>query len=255
MAKRAPANPDQFEEAAAWFRSRTPVTPSEWQSLNRQARAQAFTVAGAVSLRVVQLLLSSIGRAIEKGQPLDAWKRDVRKSKTLAEFASKNGATLSTAFVNANQTAYNAGRWRQFQEPDIRSAAGFLRFDAILDPATTRLCEGLNGTILPNDHPWWLTSWPPLHHRCRSSVRAITAEMAERLGGVTVNIPRPTIPNDWGLAPPLRAGQVWEPSASDFDPAAWAIYQRNQERMKARWARREAANDNAPKPERTPRKD
>ena len=255
MPKRAPANPDQFEEAAAWFRSRTPVTPSEWESLNHQARRQAFTVAGAVSLRVVQLLLSSIGRAIEKGQPLERWKADLRKSKTLAEFASKNSAVLKTAFATANQTAHSAGRWRQLQEPSVRALTPYLMYEATLDAYTTDLCKGLNGTILPNDHPWWLTHFPPLHFFCRSLLRGLSPEMAKQRGGITLNLPRPNIPDDWGLAPPLRAGQVWEPSASDFDPAAWAIYQRNQERMKARWARQEAANDNAPKPERKPRKD
>jgi hypothetical protein len=65
--------------------------------------------------------------------------------------------------------------------------------------------------------------------------------MVKRRGGITETLPRPNIPDDWGLAPPLRAGQVWEPKREDFDPSAWAIYVKSQERMK----RAKTANDNA----------
>jgi SPP1 gp7 family putative phage head morphogenesis protein len=231
LAKRAPADPDKFEEASKWFRGRTPVTKAEWNSMSQHARQTVF---------------DSLQRAIDKGTPISQWRADIRKK--LGDFADKNSATLTTAFINANQTAYNTGRYYQLTDPAVTAALPFLRLDAVLDPSTTEICKGLNGTTLKHDDPWWLTHWPPFHHRCRTTVRALSETMAKRRGGITKSLPRPAIPNDFGLAPPLRAGEVWEPTAADFDPAAWTIYQRGQAALKA--------NDNADaKPKRKRRKD
>jgi SPP1 gp7 family putative phage head morphogenesis protein len=242
---RAPADPDQFEEASKWFRGRVVVTRAEWDAMSRQARRQAFTIAGTQQAKVVQTVFDAIALAIDKGTPIDKWRKELRKK--LGAFADKNSATLTTAFINANQTAYNTGRYYQMSNPAVTVALPYRVYDSVLDTRTTDICKGLNGTVLLHSDPWWLTHWPPMHHRCRSSVRALSASMAKKRG-LTQKLPRPEIPDDFGLAPPLRAGQVWEPSAADFDPAAWAIYQRNQSRMKA-------ANDNATKPKRSPRKD
>lgn len=237
MAKRAPADPDKFDEASKWFRGRTPVTKAEWDLMSKQARRQAFTIAGTQQLKVVQSVFDSLQKAIDEGTPIDKWRKDLKK-KLVADFTSKNSTTLTTAFINANQTAYNTGRYYQLTAPAVTASLPYLCWDAVLDASTTVICTELNGTTLRNDDGWWMTHWPPMHHRCRSSVRALTAAMAKRRGGVTEQLPRPKIPDDWGLAPPLRAGQVWEPKREDFDPSAWAIYTRNQARMKA-------ANDNA----------
>lgn len=242
-AKRAPANPDQFAEASAWFRSRTPVTRAEWDAMSRQARRQAFTVAGTQQLKVVQVVFEELQRAIDKGTPIAAWRKAIKK-RIKGDFADRNSGTLTTAFINANQTAYNTGRWYQLSDPAVTSVLPLRIYDSVLDHRTTEICRSLNGTIRRHDDPFWLTHWCPMHHRCRSSVRALSEAMAKRRGGITQELPRPNIPDDFGLAPPLRAGQIWEPKREDFDPSAWAIYQRSQERMKKRLR---PANDNAGK--------
>ena len=237
-AKRAPADPERFQEASDWFRGRVAVTPAEWRAMNSAERRQAFTVAGAQSLRVVQAVLDALQVAIDSGVPLAKWRKDLKRD-LKRDFASIDSAHLTTAFINAHQTAYATGRYYQLSDPSVTSAMPYLMVDAILDNRTTALCRGLNGTIRRHDDPWWLTHWNPYHHRCRTTIRALTESMAKRRGGVTEKLPRPPIPDDWGLAPPLRAGQVWEPKREDFDPSAWAIYEASQQRMRAR-----RANDN-----------
>lgn len=246
MAKRAPANPDKFDEASKWFRGRTPVTKAEWELMSAQARRQSFTIAGTQQLKVVQTVFDELQKAIDKGTPIDEWRKSLKK-KLKGDFSEKNARNLTTAFINANQTAYNTGRWYQLQDPAVAEVMPLGCFDAVLDGRQTEICDECAGTILPLNHPWWLTHWPQLHHRCRSCVRALTEAMAKRKGGVTETLPRPDIKGDFGLAPPLRAGQIWEPKREDFDPSAWSLYQRNQERMKA-------ANDNATSPEAPKRK-
>lgn len=240
MAKRAPADPDKFEEASKWFRGRTPVTKAEWDLMTKQARRQAFTIAGTQQLKVVQTVFDSLQKAIDKGTPIEQWRKKLSK-KLKGDFVSKNSATLTTAFINANQTAYNTGRYYQLSDPAVTNVMPYRIYDAVLDERTTIVCNDLSGTIRRFDDPWWLTHFPPMHHRCRSSVRALTPSMVKRKGGITKILPRPNIPDDWGLAPPLRAGQIWEPKREDFDPSAWTLYLRNQARMRA-------ANDNGQTP-------
>jgi SPP1 gp7 family putative phage head morphogenesis protein len=245
--KRAPADPDKFSEASQWFRSRTPVTKSEWNAMSAKARRQAFTVAGTQQLKVVQTVFAELQKAIDKGTPIDEWRKSIKK-KIKGEFADKNSATLTTAFINANQTAYNTGRYYQLNDPAVTAVMPYQIYDAVLDDRTSPTCNALSGTTRRHDDPWWLTHWPPMHHRCRSSVRALSAAMAKRRGGITETLPRPVIPSDFGLAPPLRAGQIWEPDLSQYDPSAAREYQRKQGRMKS-------ANDNAgTKPKRPRRK-
>lgn len=207
--------------------------------MSKQARRQAFTVAGTQQLKVVQTVFDELQKAIDKGTPLEEWKRSIKK-KIKGDFADKNSHTLTTAFINANQTAYNTGRWYQMTDPAVTGSLKYWAYDSVLDTRTTEVCLALNGTIRQFDDPWWLTHFPPMHHRCRSSVRALSPSMAKRRGGITKELPRPNIADDFGLAPPLRVGQVWEPDLKKVDPSAAREYVRKQGRMKA-------ANDNADK--------
>lgn len=58
---------------------------------------------------------------------------------------------------------------------DNAAALPLLEFDAILDSQTTALCQGLNGTILPINHPFWNVYYPPNHYNCRSTVRQLSS--------------------------------------------------------------------------------
>lgn len=232
-AKKAPADPERFKEASDWFRGRLPVTRDEWEQLTAAERRQAFTIAGTQQLEVVQTVFDEIAVAIDRGTAIDAWRAALKK-KLGKRFTASNAATLATAFINANQTAYNTGRYWQLNRPEVTKALPYQRYDAVLDQSTTPICRSLTGTIRRHDDPWWLTHWPPMHHRCRSAVRALSDGMAKRAGGVSREAPRPDIVGDWGLAPPLRAGAVWAPDLAKYDSHLAREYTRKQESMRAK---------------------
>jgi hypothetical protein len=184
MPKRAPADPDKFEEASKWFRGRVVVTRAEWDAMSRQARRQAFTIAGTQQAKVVQTVFDAIALAIDKGTPIDKWRKDLKKK--LGAFADKNSATLTTAFINANQTAYNTGRYYQMSNPAVTVALPYRVYDSVLDTRTTDICKGLNGTVLLHSDPWWLTHWPPMHHNAIDANSLVeTVAGPKRAGDVT----------------------------------------------------------------------
>lgn len=213
----ATAEVGRFDEALAWFKARVPYTHAEVGQIEDKTRARAFWIAGGLELSVVQTVFDEIAKAIEKGTSLEAFKKSI--GETLGNKLGISGHHLETVFRNATQDAYNAGRWYQLTDPELKLGRPYLLYDAILDSRTTPLCNTLNGTVKAVDDPFWLTHWPPLHHRCRSSPRSLTRREAARRG-VTEGTPDAKVPDGFGLAPPARGDQL--PNLNKVDPLLWS---------------------------------
>lgn len=76
---------------------------------------------------------------------------------------------LKTEYNLAVAGGQMAGKWVDIEAH--KEALPLLEFDAVLDKQTTDLCRSLHGTVLPVDHPFWKTYYPPNHFSCRSTVR------------------------------------------------------------------------------------
>jgi SPP1 gp7 family putative phage head morphogenesis protein len=201
------ADVERYDEALSHFLGRTVLTDDERNSIPAEARKNAFWVAAPLEADQVQHVFDSIGQAIEKGEPFDEWRKRVRDQLT-------NDAHAETVFRNATQRAYNAGRYAQMREPSVQRFRPFWMYDAILDSRTTDVCKACNGTILDAEDPWWGTHVPPLHHRCRSSIRNLRRSEAEKRG-ITTTAPTPEITGDWGAAP---GGDPWRPDLEKYEP-------------------------------------
>jgi SPP1 gp7 family putative phage head morphogenesis protein len=236
----------QFEEAVEAHRERVPMTAAEVVDMTAEERRAAFWVAGTHEAAVVQTIHQEIERALAEGLSLDEFKKNLAEK--LQGQHALGGAHLETVFRNAVQSAYNAGRWYQLTDPDVTAARPFWMFDAVLDTRTTPLCKDLNGTIKAHDDPFWLTHWCPLHHRCRSGVRALRTSEVERRGGVTPGGPPGAPSEGFGRAPPLRGEDPRPPPTGPkkvpTDPRIEQVrQQREQEALRA--AAAEAQRDQA----------
>lgn len=201
MAWAVTSNPDDYDEALAWFRGRVPMLKKDWLALDEQARRRAFTIAGVGRVSVVQDVLTALEDAVKNGETLEDFKAKVG-AKLAAEWGGPNARRVDLIFRNGVQHAYNAGRYTLATFPEVLRARPFWMFDAVLDNRTTPVCRGSDGTILPADHDFWKTHYPPLHHACRSSVRTLTAaEAGER--GVSENPPELEAGEGFGATPSL----------------------------------------------------
>lgn len=226
MAWPVTADLGRFEEAIAWFRQRTPLTHDEVGGVEDRARMHAFWLAGGVELSAVQTVFDGIADALEKGTSVEDFKRSIREK--LGDMF--RGYHLETVFRNATQAAYNTGRWYQMQDPDVRRFRPFFMYDAILDSRTTPICTTLNGTVKAADDEFWLNRWPPLHHRCRSSVRSLRRTEAERRG-ITQGNPDTAPQLGFGLAPPSRGGEPPKPDLTKHDPAVVNVHRQREQQM------------------------
>lgn len=164
-----------FKEAEAFLESLVSLNKPEYNALKAELKFRAFTIAkvGQEDLieRIRALYVEQAGVQADRAGLLQ------RLSAMLDEagISEANPAWLQTHYRNNVMAAYNAGRWAQLQDnPDV----AFLLYNAILDDHTTRLCEELDGTLLPIQDKAWASIHPPNHHNCRSIVTPVSRAQA-----------------------------------------------------------------------------
>ncbi len=210
--------------ALTWFRARVPITPGAWRRLSAATKRRAFRVAGATRLSLVTDVWRAIDRAVAQGLPYEEFEKAVGEKLVSAwgHTVTNPSHRLETIYRTNTQSAYAAGRHAQMTDPDVLRARPYWLYDSVLDSNTSALCQGLNGTLLPADHPFWVTRYPPNHMNCRSGVRSLTRSGAERRGGVTESPPV--------LAPApgfdtLPSPDDWEPDLSKYPAPVARAYE------------------------------
>ncbi|XXX79158.1 phage minor head protein [Sorangium sp. So ce134] len=211
---RVSADPVQPREAIDWFGKKTPLDKKAWLKLSEEARKRAFTAAWVTDLNVLQSVKDSLRQAIESGESFDSWKKRIRSE--LGAKWDRSNAYLETVFRNNVQSAYAAGRYKAQTTPPILKMRPFWRLVVLLDGRTSAFCTALAKppTILPAEHPWWATHWPPLHHRCRTTVVSMSRRQAEA-AGILTKAPSTRAQDGWGSTAGLGE---WQPSGEGLAP-------------------------------------
>jgi SPP1 gp7 family putative phage head morphogenesis protein len=164
-----------FDDAVKAAERRNVVMPSEYYgTLPAAMRSRAFTVSYIPKLEQISQIMASLQKAMTTGVSLENWKKDLGG---IEQFGISK-AHAETVFRNAIQTHYAVGHWESFQQ--TKKALPYLRYSAINDSRTSECCRALSGIIRRVDDPFWATHTPPNHHRCRSTLQALTGEQASK---------------------------------------------------------------------------
>ncbi len=179
-----------FAEQVAAFRLRLGdlVPTSRWDDIRRSAHDRAFMVAGATKADLLADLGAAVDTAIAEGTGLEAFKRDFRD---IVERHGWHGWTgegtpkgeawrMRTIYRTNMRTSYMAGRHAQLTEG--RFKFWVYRHGGSVEPRLHHL--GWDGLILPPDHPFWATHYPPNGWGCSCRVfGARSLAGAKRRGG------------------------------------------------------------------------
>lgn len=197
------ADPEEFEEAVAEFLSRRVVSRAEADTIEEYARRRAWWISGVAQMDVVQDVHDSITEALRKGTSFEEWKKTAGPKLEQA-WGRKDSARIQLIFRNASMQAYNAGRWEQMQAPHVRAVRPFGMLDVVDDSRTSDVCRKFLSppVILPLDDPRWQRLNPPFHHGCRTGIRTLRREVAERKG-ITQGTPDLEVDEGWGYPPNL----------------------------------------------------
>lgn len=207
-----------FDEAIAAFRKLVPMTRDEWDAMASAAAQKAFTVSGVAQLDVVAEVWDAVDDAIANGTTLEDFKIAIgEKLETAWAGTVENpGWRLETIFRTNLQRSYSVGRYQQATDPETLADRPYWLFDAIMDDATTPVCEAANGTIRPADDSWWNDHVAPLHFNCRSTMITLTEAEAAAMGGVTDKPTRIQADDGFGAAPSDDEADEWRPAAADY---------------------------------------
>lgn len=197
------------EQTAAWRLRLGNLLPSRaWDDVWKASHDRGFMVAGAMKADLLARMAEAVGKSIEEGRSLDEFRRDFRQivadtgwhgwtgEETEAGRAWRTRVIYQTNLLST----YAAGRYAQLR------AAGFplwvYRHGGSLDPREQHL--SWDGLILPSDHPFWLTHFPPNGWGCSCYVVGARSERgAVRLGGD----PSKLLPDGWDLVD-ARTGEL-----------------------------------------------
>lgn len=178
----------RFVEAIDFLRRRLALPDGAWSEILRNVDAAARDRSAGMTDALVRDILQAILAALDEGTGfdpfLDAWNEATRRHGWSAgdDFESAYRARLAFRLMTAQ--AYAAGRWQQIQR--LKRVRPWLRYVHV-DPELTQRGSRhehaeWHGTILPVDHPWWLTHYPPNGWNCRCYVQSVSERDLARYG-------------------------------------------------------------------------
>ena len=182
------------QDAINAFAQRDLLRPSfRWQDVWQAEHARAFAVAGVLRLDVLGLMREQMAAAVAEGTDMRSFVRKLREQLVAKGFwggmeitdpatgelrrVKFNEARLRLIFdVNMRQS-HAAGAWARLQ----RGRMPYLVYRTMRDEkvrASHRLWDNL---VLPRDHSFWDTHYPPNGWRCRCLAFAIDEKGLQRL--------------------------------------------------------------------------
>lgn len=214
-----------FAEQLAFFRQKLNLPSERWDDITRSAHDRGFIVAGAMKADLLTDLHASIDRALAGGGGLEAFRKD------FPEIVKKHGWTGWTGEGTAGGvawrtqviyqtnmlTSYAAGRYRQLTDPDMLALRPYWRYkhaDYVANPRLQHVAW--NGLVLPHDHPFWRTHFPPNGWGCHCRVMSASHADYEHAQGAGKASP----PAGWDQLDPKTGAPGGIAKGFDYAPGA-----------------------------------
>ncbi|HEU4959001.1 MAG TPA: phage minor head protein [Sphingomonas sp.] len=192
------------DETVAAFRARDDLrVTNRWSEMWHGDHARAFTVAKVAKLDLLDTIRGSLDDVIANGGTFEQWQErivpELQKAGWWGDVTDRDltGADhpivvgprrLRTIFDTNLRMSRAAGRWTRIQA--LKDQRPYLRYTAVMDARTRPQHRIWHGTILPVDHPWWDTHFPPCGWNCRCTVRQLSDRDLVRHGWHVTDPPR-----------------------------------------------------------------
>lgn len=205
---------DPVDTVRAW-EARGALQPTvNWREMRHGQHAVAFTVAKIARLDLLRAVQASLDEVIRNDGTFERWQADI-----LPELQRQGwwGAVSNRDLTGTDQPIIvNQRRLRTIYDTNVRMSmatghwARIQRQKAVLPylrylPSTSERKRLLHmqwyGVILPVDHPWWQTHFPPNGWFCKCHFQQLSVGMMQRRGWVVTpdeQIPdAPSTPFTW----------------------------------------------------------
>ena len=216
------AKPFAYQVAAFRLRLAELRGTAKWDDVWQSEHDRAFMVAGAMKADLLADLATAVDKAISQGVTLQDFRRDFRKIVEergwhgwTGEGTKKGEAWRTRVIYRTNMaTSYAAGRYAQLTEGNY---AFWIYFHGnSREPRLQHLAW--DGLILPPDHEFWASHFPPNGWgcTCRVSGARSMASAVRRGGKADLKLPSSWAMRDPKTGTPVGIGKGWSyaPGAS-----------------------------------------
>ncbi|MCG8635438.1 MAG: hypothetical protein MI863_16515 [Desulfobacterales bacterium] len=188
------------EEVLEYFRAKGWKIGFDYRDVWQAEHAHAFTVAKVTELDLLEDIREAVDQAMENGETFARFRKqlepllrekgwwgikEMTDPVTGETVAARLGSPrrLKTIYRVNMKTARAAGQWDRAQR--TKAVRPYLLYS--LGPSRVHRKKHLawNQLLLPIDHDFWLTHYPPNGWGCKCRVRQISKTEAKRLGGVS----------------------------------------------------------------------
>ena len=184
-------------EAIEHFRRKGKHVGFDWRDTDAATHAVSFTVAKAMRVDLLEDIERAVDRSLAKGETFDAFRQSLEPILRTKGWWGRQKMTdpltgeerivqlgsvhrLRTIFDTNLRTSVARGRWERIER--LKERMPLLRYVGVMDARTRPEHARWHGTVLPVDHPWWKTHYPPNGWYCRCVVQQLSEEDVEEFG-------------------------------------------------------------------------
>ena len=184
-------------EAVDHFKAKGHHVGFDWKDTDAATHLRSFTVAKAMRLDILGAVRGEVDRAIADGitfeefhesleprlRSLGWWGRQRMVDPETGEIQLVQLGSphrLRTIFDTNLRMSYATGRWERIQR--VKESSPWLRYVVVQDSRTRPEHMAWHGTVLPVDHPFWRTHYPPNGWKCRCTVEQLSDQDLEEFG-------------------------------------------------------------------------
>lgn len=176
-----------FKEQVEFFKQKEPRPTKEWTNVMRGDHDRAFVVAGAKDRAMLQDFQAAIGKAIEEGTTLQAFRDDFDAivARYGWSYKGERGWRSKVIYETNIRTSHMAGRLKQMLDPAVMKARPFWEYvhGQTRKPKIPREQHlAWDGLILAADDDWFKTHFPPNDWGCSCGVRTLSQRDLDRRG-------------------------------------------------------------------------
>lgn len=174
--------PSPNELATSELAQRIPVSRATYESLLPELRAFAFTVSGVTSADALQAIRDTVAQIPSGGDVGEAERAitDILAEHILLEDDLFNDAAAAkehreklarrAKFIVRNATFQAYARTAYAELDDLRDVFTHWQYITSQDERVRNTHRALDNIILPANHPFWLTHFPPWEFGCRCQI-------------------------------------------------------------------------------------
>ena len=204
-----------FDEQAAFFRNKLGrlIPTATWRDVEKHGHDIGFMVAGAAKADLLADFAAAVDRGVVQGGTLEEFRQDFDNivERHGWDYTGERNWRTRVIYTTNMRTSYAAGRLAQLRAGNFKF--WMYKHGGSAEPRAQHLAW--DGLVLPTDHPFWETHFPPNGWGCSCRVVGVRSpEGATRLGGD----PNKRLPSDWDKPDPKTGAPRGIGTGWDYQP-------------------------------------